>query len=101
MNMNVDELKLKRVLEDWRVAPVANRAFRTGVWARIERGRGVAGWVSFVRGHAVVCAVVLGLALGAGAWTGRERARVGVELERAAMLTSFVSALDARSMKMP
>jgi len=99
--MNEEEEKWKRVLGDWRVAPVVNRAFRAGVWAQIERGRGVAGWVNFVRGHAVVCAVVLGLALGAGAWTGRERARAAVELERAAMLTSYVSALDARSMKMP
>ena len=99
--MNADEEKLKPVLEDWRVAPVANRVFRAGVWAQIERGRGVAGWVNFVRGHGAVCAVVLGLALGAGAWTGRERARAAVQLERAAMLTSYVGALDARSMKMP
>ena len=99
--MNTDREKLGRVLADWRVAPPADAAFRPGVWARIERARREVAWAGFVRTHAVPCAALLVVALGVGAWTGRERARSAVETERAAIVKSYVSGLDARTMKMP
>jgi hypothetical protein len=45
-------------------------------------------------------AVLLAVALGLGAWTGREQARGRVAVERAEILQNYVSGLDARAMAM-
>ncbi len=100
MKMKPEDEKLARVLAAWRVAPAADGAFRAGVWAKIERARRDGAWAGFVRARAVPCAVLLLVALGAGAWTGREQARGRVAAERAEILRSYVSGLDARAMAM-
>ena len=98
--MNPEDEKLRQVLATWQVAPVAAAGFRASVWARIERGRREAAWAGFVRARAVPCAVLLVVALGVGAWTGREQARGRVAAERAEILQSYVNGLDARAMVM-
>jgi hypothetical protein len=101
MNMNPGDDKLQAALADWRVAPTRAADFRAAVWARIERRRGDATWGNYMRAHAVPCAALLAVALVIGAWTGRGRARAQVDLDRAALATSYVQALDARTMRMP
>ena len=98
--MNSDDGKLTQVLSAWRIAPGRSGGFRVGVWAKIERARREAAWAGFVRARAVPCAALLVVALGVGAWTGREQARGRVEAERAGILNSYVQALDARVMVM-
>lgn len=101
MNMKQEEEKLTRVLADWRVTPAANPEFRPGVWARIERARREVAFGEFLRTHAVPCAALLVVALGVGAWTGRERAKTTLEAERTALVANYVQGLDARAMQMP
>lgn len=100
MKMNPEDEKLTQVLADWRVAPSTDAEFRTGVWARIARARREVAFAGFVRAHAVPCAALLVVALGVGAWTGRERARARADAERAVIVNSYVSGLDARTMVM-
>ncbi len=100
MKMKPQEEKLTQVLAEWRVTPVAGAEFRTGVWTRIARARSEAAFTGFVRTHAVACMALLVVALGVGAWTGRERARARVAAERAVIVTNYVSGLDARTMVM-
>jgi len=100
MKMKSEDEKLTRVLADWRVAPAADAEFRPGVWTRIGQARREAAFAGFVRARAVPCAALLVVALGVGAWTGRERARARVDAERAAILSTYVSGLDARTMVM-
>jgi hypothetical protein len=101
MSMNPGDEKLTQALADWRVTPGRKADFRVAVWARIERQRGEATWGSYLRAHLGPCVALLTLALVVGAWTGRERARARVDGERAALATSYVQALDARTMRMP
>lgn len=98
--MKAPDEKLTRVLAEWRVEPRAEAGFRAEVWARIGGARRAAAFSGFVRAHAAPCAALLVVALGVGAWTGRERARAGVAAERAAIVSSYVSGLDARTMRM-
>lgn len=101
MKMNPEDENLARVLAEWRVAPARTADFRAAVWARVARARGDAAWGGYVRARAAACAALLAVALVVGAWTGRERARARVELERAELAASYVQALDARTMRMP
>ncbi len=98
--MNSEDKKLQSALADWRVTPRRAADFRAAVWASIERRRGDANWGSYMRTHAVPCVALLAVALVVGAWTGRGRARARVEIERSALATSYVQALDARTMRM-
>ncbi len=101
MKMKPEDEKLTQVLGEWRVAPAADAEFRPGVWARIGRARREAAFAGFVRAHAVPCAALLVVALGVGAWTGRERAKTSLEAERTALVANYVQGLDARAMQMP
>ena len=100
MKLNHTDEKLTQVLATWRVAPTADGAFRADVWAKIGRAREDAAWSGFARARAVPCALLLAVALGVGAWTGREQARGRVAAERAEILQSYVNGLDARAMVM-
>ena len=100
MKMKPSDQKLSQMLAEWRLEPKASAGFRPGVWARIGRARGDAAWAGFARARAVPFAVLLAVALGVGAWTGREQARGRVAVERAEMLQTYVSRLDARAMAM-
>ncbi len=99
--MNPDDQKLAGLLAAWRLEPTVNAAFRPGVWARIEGLRREAKWSGYVRTHAVGCAALLVVVVGVGAWTGRERAKARVQVERAALVTSYVQGMDARAMLRP
>lgn len=101
MSMNSGDQKLTQALADWQVAPGRKADFRMAVWARIERQRRDATWGSYLRAHTVPCVALLAVALVVGAWTGRGRARARVEAERAVIVISYVSGLDARTMRMP
>ena len=100
MKMKPSDQKLRQVLAEWSVEPKVSGGFRPGVWARLGRARGDAAWAGFARARAVPCAVLWVVALGVGAWIGREQARGRVAVERAEMLQSYVSGLDARAMAM-
>ena len=101
MNMKQVDEELTRVLADWRVAPTVDPQFRPGVWARIERARREVAFGEFLRTHAVPCVALLVVALGVGAWTGRERAKTTLAAERTALVANYVQGLDARAMQMP
>ena len=100
MKMKPLDQKLSQVLAEWSVEPKVSGGFRPRVWARLGRARGAAAWAGFARARAVPCAVLLVVALGVGAWIGREQARGRVAVERAEMLQNYVSGLDARAMAM-
>ena len=100
MKMKPSDQKLSQVLAEWSVEPKVSGGFRPEVWARLGRARGDAAWAGFARARAVPFAVLMTVALGLGAWTGREQARGRVAVERAEMLQNYVSGLDARAMAM-
>jgi hypothetical protein len=90
-----------RTLADWRVTPRRDPQFRTAVWARIEAARRAPLWTSYARAHTALVAGALVVAVVLGALTGRERARARVEAESARLASSYVQAMDARTMRRP
>lgn len=101
MNESKPEDPLSRTLADWRVTPRRDPQFRSAVHARIDAARRAPSWAGYVRLHAAPVAVALVAALVVGGWIGRSEARARVETEREAMVSSYVQALDARTMRMP
>lgn len=101
MNASKPDDPLSRTLADWRVTPQRNPQFRTAVHARLEAARRVPSWAGYVRLHAAPVGAALVVALVVGGLIGRSEARARVEAEREAMVSSYVQALDARTMRMP
>jgi hypothetical protein len=99
--MNSPKDSLDQVLSAWRVRPRRDEQFRTQVWARIAAGRPAESWTGYLRGHAGAVAGVLALAVVLGAIGGRSQARARVAAESDRLATTYVQALDARSMRMP
>jgi hypothetical protein len=92
---------LSRMVRDWRVAPPRDPQFRPTVWVRINAARREASWGSYARAHATLVGATLAVALMMGGWIGREQARAQTEADRAAIVTTYVRGLDARTMHMP
>lgn len=90
---------LSRTLETWRLDVPRDPAFRATVWQRIQRGP-EAGWGDYLRRHAALVGGVLALAMLAGAFGGRERARARTAAESAQLAAAYVQGLDARTMTM-
>ncbi len=101
MNSSDSDKSLSRALADWRVAPARDPQFRPGVWARIASIQTNPTWGGYLRAHVALLTGAVALAIVAGAWTGRGQARQRVEVERTALATAYVRALDARVMRGP
>jgi len=99
--MNSPRDSLDQLLSAWRVQPRREPQFRTQVWARIVAARPTDSWAGYLRGHAAAVAGGLALALVLGAVGGRTQARARAAAESERLATSYVQALDARSMRMP
>jgi hypothetical protein len=91
---------LSRTLAAWRVAAPRHPQFRAAVWARIGTEAATLPWTVYARRHSVAVGGALGLALVAGAVTGRELARARVAAESHRMAAAYVQGLDARAMPM-
>jgi hypothetical protein len=89
---------LTQLLHNWPVRPARDPQFRDAVWRRITSRRGEASWPGYLRTHARPAMGALALALGIGAWTGHASARHHIQVQREAMVQSYVNALDARVM---
>jgi hypothetical protein len=101
MNPPEPDKSLARLLAGWRVAPARNPNFRQAVWTRIGARDGTARWTGYLRAHAALVAGAFALALIAGAWSGRERAQARAAADRSKLVTNYVQALDARTMRGP
>ena len=86
----------------WPLTPSRDPDFRVNVWRRIGASRSAGGaWPVWARAHAAILAGVLAVAVVAGGWIGRERARAEVAADRNAIASAYVQSLDARLMRMP
>ena len=101
MNTPQPDDSLSRTLAAWRVTPTRDPQFRTAVWARVERARRTPSWTGYVRLHVALVTGTLAVAVVAGGWIGRGQARARVAAEREAIVSQYVQALDARTMRMP
>lgn len=90
-----------RLLQAWRLQTPRNPDFRAAVWRRVEQARQPLSWPRYVRAHGATVGAAFAVAIAVGALTGREQARARVAAERNELATSYVKALDARSMVMP
>lgn len=90
---------LSRLLRLWQVRPPVDPEFRTATWRRIEAGRraGAMGWVGFIHQHAAVWAIVFAVTMGAAGATGNWAGRQRNDAQREAILTAYVTAIDARA----
>ena len=93
--MNTSRNPLSEVLRDWRVTPPADANFRHGVWQRIAR-QANASWPAYLRGHAVVWALVAVMMVSAAAYTGHAAARARVRADRETLVVSYLVDLDPR-----
>jgi len=71
------------------------------VWARIGAAQRAPSWTSYARAHSALVAGALAVAVVLGAVSGRERARARAEAESGRLASSYVQAMDARSMRLP
>lgn len=91
---------LSRTLQDWRVSPPRNPAFRAQVWERITTATAALPWRVYVRQHAAVVAGALALAVLAGAIGGREGARAIASADSARLAKAYVQTYDARTLQL-
>jgi hypothetical protein len=91
---------LSRALTDWELTPPRAPDFRARVWRRVQMAS-PATWGDYARKHAAAVGGVLVLAIGVGAFTGRERARSLSAEESARLATAYVQGMDARLMHAP
>ncbi len=87
-------------LHAWKVQAPIDPGFRAAVWARIETTRRESSlrWGGYWRQHAVAWSAVFLLAISLSAVVGR---KVGIEhktAERAAILQTYLAAIDSGSM---
>ena len=101
MNAPEPDDSLPRTLADWRVTPRRDPQFRSAVWARLAATRRAPAWTSYARAHSALVAGALAVAVVLGALGGRERARARVEAESDRLASSYVRAMDARTMRLP
>lgn len=99
--MNSPKDSLGNLLSAWRMRPRRDPQFRAQVQARIAAARTGDSWAGYLRGHAAPVAGALALAVLLGALGGRTQARARVAADSDRLATSYVQALDARSMRMP
>jgi hypothetical protein len=101
--MKVPESKdpLDAAMAEWQVRPRTDPEFRPQVWSRIEAAKLPASWPRYVRAHRAALVSGIAAAVVLGAVTGREQARTRAESDRSTLATSYVQAMDARTMKMP
>lgn len=77
------------------MAPQPDPAFRTQVWARLQRGLRPT-WAGYVRTHLAGWAFAGVLAMAAAGWTGHEAAQARLEAQRERMVVSYLGNLDPR-----
>lgn len=70
------------------------------MWSRIGQGAAGLPWAAYARRHAPALLGAVALAMVAGGFFGRERARARAAAESASLATAYVQQLDARSMNM-
>ncbi len=87
---------LTNALRAWRVAPPPAPNFRSAVWKRIEDNRRTSDWWLFVRARVGVLSLAAVVTVGVSGWTGHAVARTQVQVDRAALVSTYVASLDAR-----
>lgn len=88
---------LSRALVRWQVNPPRDPNFRPSVWERIRRGQpGAETWGSYLRARLGGWAIVAGLAIAVGGWTGHAVARSRLDSNRERMVVTYLSGLDPR-----
>lgn len=92
---------LSATLREWRVNPPADPQFRPQVWARIGTAVRPSTWSRFARSHPALVASMLGLAVLAGAFSGRVEARQRAAADQFLIASQYVHALDARWQRQP
>jgi len=98
MNVPSNE-SLARTLRTWRVTPPSDPGFRGATWTRIEAAQAMApAWSGYVRRHAGAWSLALAGSLAVAGFTGRALGREHTAAERDAILTTYVTAIDARAM---
>jgi hypothetical protein len=86
---------LSRTLQQWRVRPAVNPAFRPAVWQRIAQ-HSRESWITYVRAHRLGWTVATVLVLGIAGWTGHAAAAAKLAADREAMVVTYLVGLDPR-----
>ena len=100
MNHLNDSDPLRASLPLWRVAPPADPAFRSEVWARLEaaRRRLDETWSGYCRRHVGVWWLVLLVGLSGASLLGQRAGAQHSRSERETILTAYLAQIDARAM---
>jgi hypothetical protein len=86
---------LSRVIQGWRVQPVADPQFRPAVWQRIHRQQ-TGSWAHYVSAHKLGWGMATLVAVAGAMWTGKVAADRTLAAERDAMVVSYLVELDPR-----
>lgn len=100
MNPHSSSAATPNLLRHWQVEAPADPDFRAAVWTRIEGARQAASlsWAGYFRRNAQAWSLALVLALSVSALVGYRAGERHSERERAAILQTYLAAIDARAM---